>query len=97
MEYGWPGNVGELENAVECALAISKSQLLGEDAFSFLVLHELAARNQPAPPMTLAAMEKVLIVETLRRTIGNIKASATQLGIDRSTLYEKIKRYDIPR
>ena len=42
-------------------------------------------------------MEKVMIVETLRRTIGNIKEAASQLGIDRSTLYEKIKRYDIPR
>lgn len=97
MAYNWPGNVGELENAVACALAISPSQVLGEDAFSFLVLHELAARTRPAPPMTLEAMEKVLIVETLRRTIGNVKESASQLGIDRSTLYEKIKRYEIPR
>jgi transcriptional regulator of acetoin/glycerol metabolism len=34
---------------------------------------------------------------TLERTGGNIKESASILGIDRSTLYEKIKRYEIPR
>jgi transcriptional regulator of acetoin/glycerol metabolism len=38
-----------------------------------------------------------LIVATLQRTNGNIRESATMLGIDRSTLYEKIKRYEIPR
>jgi transcriptional regulator of acetoin/glycerol metabolism len=47
--------------------------------------------------MTLQEMEKLLIVATLERTSGNIKESASVLGIDRSTLYEKIKRYEIPR
>jgi len=42
-------------------------------------------------------MEKVLITSTLQRTNGNIKESAGILGIDRSTLYEKIKRYEISR
>jgi DNA-binding NtrC family response regulator len=48
-------------------------------------------------PMTLADMEKLLISATLRHTGGNIKESAGILGIDRSTLYEKIKKYGIPR
>jgi DNA-binding NtrC family response regulator len=48
-------------------------------------------------PMSLAEMEKLLISATLRRTGGNIKESAAILGIDRSTLYEKIKKYAIPR
>jgi transcriptional regulator of acetoin/glycerol metabolism len=47
--------------------------------------------------MTLVEMEKVLITATLERTNGNVKESASILGIDRSTLYEKIKRYEIPR
>jgi two-component system, NtrC family, response regulator HydG len=42
-------------------------------------------------------MERQLIAATLQRTDGNIKESAAILGIDRSTLYEKIKRYEIPR
>ncbi len=46
------------------------------------------------PGMTKQEMERLLIVETLRRAGGNIKESAATLGIDRSTLYEKIKKYD---
>jgi transcriptional regulator of acetoin/glycerol metabolism len=42
-------------------------------------------------------MEKQLIIATLHHTSGNIRESANMLGIDRSTLYEKIKRYEIPR
>ena len=47
--------------------------------------------------MTMQEMEKVLIIATLERTQGNIKEAASVLGIDRSTLYEKIKKYEIPR
>ena len=47
--------------------------------------------------MTLQEMEKLLIAATLERTGGNIKEAAALLGIDRSTLYEKIKRYEIAR
>jgi transcriptional regulator of acetoin/glycerol metabolism len=49
------------------------------------------------PGITLQEMEKVVITTTLQRTNGNIKESASILGIDRSTLYEKIKKYEIPR
>jgi transcriptional regulator of acetoin/glycerol metabolism len=71
--------------------------VLTEDDFGFL------ARNGAMKPwsipagMTLQDMEKQMIVATLERTDGNIKEAAGQLGIDRSTMYEKIKRYEIPR
>ena len=42
-------------------------------------------------------MDVRLIAATLQRLEGNVKATADALGIDRSTLYEKIKRYEIPR
>lgn len=48
-------------------------------------------------PISLAEMEKRLITATLRRTGGHITDSAAILGIDRSTLYMKIKKYAIPR
>jgi transcriptional regulator of acetoin/glycerol metabolism len=47
--------------------------------------------------MTLEQMEKLLIAATIQRTSGNIKEAAALLGIDRSALYEKIKRYEIQR
>jgi DNA-binding NtrC family response regulator len=49
------------------------------------------------PGMKLNEMEKLLIAATLQHTRGNIKEAASVLGIDRSTLYEKLKRYGIPR
>ena len=50
-----------------------------------------------APVMTLDEMEQMIIIAALKRTDGNVKEAATQLGIDRSTLYDKIKHYNIPR
>jgi DNA-binding NtrC family response regulator len=98
MDYNWPGNVRELENAVERALVTCKNHQLTEDSFAFLAMNGIAGKAWSAPAgMTLQEMEKVLIIGTLQRTNGNIKESASVLGIDRSTLYEKIKRYEIPR
>jgi transcriptional regulator of acetoin/glycerol metabolism len=42
-------------------------------------------------------LEREVIAATIQRTQGNIKEAAAQLGIDRSTLYERIKRYNISR
>jgi DNA-binding NtrC family response regulator len=97
MDYNWPGNVRELENAVERAMVTCRSRLLDEEDFSFLA--QSAAPKPLAIPagITLQDMEKQLILATLERTNRNIRESAAVLGIDRSTLYEKIKRYDIPR
>ena len=71
---------------------------LTEGDFSFLAQNGLASKAWVAPSsMTLQEMEKQLIVATIERTGGNIKESAAILGIDRSTMYEKIKRYEISR
>jgi DNA-binding NtrC family response regulator len=70
---------------------------ISEDDFVSLVHNAVSGQGAGSGPMSLVAMEKVLITATLRHTGGNIKESATILGIDRSTLYEKIKKYGIPR
>jgi DNA-binding NtrC family response regulator len=98
MDCDWPGNVRELENAVERAMVTCRGTSLTEEDFSFLAQNGPAGKTWTAPPeMTLQEMEKIMIAATLERTNGNIKESAALLGIDRSTLYEKIKRYEIPR
>ncbi len=97
MDHNWPGNVRELENAVERAMVTCRAPILTESDFAFL------AHNGPARPWSVPAgisleeMEKQLIAATLQRTQGNIKSAAQILGIDRSTLYEKLKRYEIAR
>jgi transcriptional regulator with PAS, ATPase and Fis domain len=98
MDYNWPGNARELENAIERAIVTCKNHVLTEDSFAFLTANGVAAKNwEPPVGMSLQQMEKVLIAATLQRTAGNIKESASILGIDRSTFYDKIKRYEIPR
>jgi DNA-binding NtrC family response regulator len=98
MDYNWPGNVRELENTIERAMVTCRNHTLTEESFAFLATNGSMGRVW-APPagMNLQEMERVLIVSTLQRTNGNIKESAGILGIDRSTLYEKIKKYEIPR
>ncbi len=98
MDHNWPGNIRELENAVERALVTCRGQALTEEDFAFLAQNGTVGKAWAIPAgMTLQEMEKRLIVATIQRTGGNIKESAAILGIDRSTLYEKIKRYEIPR
>jgi len=98
MQHDWPGNVRELRNAVERAMIVARTPVLSEDDFSFLG-READTRGVWHPPgsVTLREMEQKMIEATLLRTKGNIKESAARLGIDRSTLYEKIKRYGIER
>ena len=63
----------------------------------FITLAQRAVSGQADDPMSLADMEKLLISATLRHTGRNITESAAILGIDRSTVYQKMKKYTIPR
>ena len=98
MNHDWPGNVREFENAIERALVTCRARALSKEDLAFLVrdAEERAGWEVPAD-LPLEEVEKRVIAAALRRHAGNIKETATVLGIDRSTLYEKIKRYGIPR
>ena len=93
MLYEWPGNVRELENAIERAVVVSKGRsILPENLPIFRPEHLTRKENY-----TLKAIEKAHIVQILRENDWNISKSAAILGIDRSTLYGKIKRYKITK
>ncbi len=98
MNCDWPGNLREFENAIERALVTCRGRALSKDDFAFLLrdAEERADCSVPAD-LPLEELEKRAIAATLRRHGGNIKETAAVLGIDRSTLYEKLKRYEIPR
>ncbi len=99
MEYDFPGNVRELENIIEQAFVLCRGGILE--------MHHLPSEVRPAAPfsangfapMSLQAMEKLLITEILRRHKGNRKRTAQDLGIDPSTLFRKIKALciDVPQ
>lgn len=97
LDHDWPGNVRELENAVERAIVTSRGRTLVEEDLAFLHQARIMAPWSIPANMTLQDLERQAIEATLQRTSGNIKEAATVLGIDRSTIYEKIKRYGIQR
>jgi two-component system response regulator HydG len=87
-----------LENAVERAIVTCRNRILTEEDFAFLaeVAQQPQAWSIPSN-VTLQELEREAIAATIKRTQGNIKEAAALLGIDRSTLYERIKKYNIPR
>ena len=91
MLYEWPGNVRELENAIERAVVVGKERrILPGDLPIFNPEHICFPADS-----SLKAVERGHIVRILEDNQWNISKSAEMLGIDRSTLYSKIRRYDI--
>ncbi|MBU1052476.1 MAG: sigma-54 dependent transcriptional regulator [Proteobacteria bacterium] len=91
MLYEWPGNVRELENAIERSVVIAKKRnIIPQD----LPIFRPDGIYIPSKN-TLEGIEKNHINRILSENDWNISATAKVLGIDRSTLYSKIKRYNI--
>ncbi|MEJ2726167.1 MAG: sigma-54 dependent transcriptional regulator [Deltaproteobacteria bacterium] len=91
MLYDWPGNVRELENAIERAVVVGKGRrIVPQD----LPIFRPEYRTPPANK-SLQDVERAHLMTVLNDNRWNILKSARILGIDRSTLYKKIKRYNI--
>lgn len=91
MLYEWPGNVRELENAIERAVVVCKGPKIMPNNLPIFRPEYISS----LPNNTLTEVEKAHIQQILNENQWNISKSATVLGIDRSTLYSKIKRYKI--
>ena len=91
--YSWPGNVRELQNAIERAVVLGKPPTI-EAADLPLRIGESSPRSGP---MSLEEVEKGHIRRVLDGCDWNISQAAKVLGIDRGTLYAKIRRYGFER
>jgi DNA-binding NtrC family response regulator len=91
QQNDWPGNVRELENAVERAMVVAQEPELREQDFT------LKVKNGAAPAVgelrSLEDVERVHILQVLNECSGNQTRAAEVLGIDRVTLYHRLKRY----
>src|SRR5881296_3869448 len=101
LDYSWPGNVRELQNAIEYAVVLARDGVIG--------VKELPAEIQLPPALqqaelgalprsgvqTLDDLERTAILQALAECRGNKKKAAELLGIQRPTLYNKMKRYAI--
>jgi DNA-binding NtrC family response regulator len=88
--HDWPGNVRELENAVERALVVGRGAEIkpGDFAFPF-------QGDEPKGGKTLDDVERAHIERILRETQHNLSRAARILDIDRTTLYNKLRRYGL--
>ncbi len=96
--YDYPGNVRELENVIEHAFVLCPGGLI-EPAHLPEHLRPSEAAAPPSLPRSLKALERRAILEALRRNDWNRLAAAGELGIDKSTLFRKIRSLgvDLPK
>jgi two-component system response regulator HydG len=104
LSYGWPGNVRELRNVIERAaiLCPPDSEILPEHLPALSTLPTIAAESESAAgasvtsaPMTLEEVERHFLETVVKSHRGNLQAVARALGISRSTLYRKLKKYSL--
>ena len=94
LDYPWPGNVRELENSIEHTAVLAKrSKVQISDLPS--AIRDVASSLASETPVTIVENEKKLLQEVLEECDWNKKKAALRLGISRSTLYEKLKKYQI--
>lgn len=97
MAHDWPGNIRELENAIERAFILCHDSQIGIGHLP----DELTARGfllSPSPDIHEAhnLLEAQSILEALKRNANNRQAAAKELGIHKTTLFRKIKKLSIP-
>jgi len=101
LRYKFPGNVRELANAISCAAAISSGSAISAQDLALALTNSLfempcsGSSEKNMQPSSLEEWEKDLIVESIRRNAGNLTKVCTELRIGRTTLWRKMKKYNI--
>ena len=98
MAYDWPGNIRELENAIERAVALGSGPILHVGDLPSNLQYTSAEKLPEGDEMVpLEALERRAIFRALRETAGEKLAAARLLGIGKTTLYRKLKQYESQR
>ncbi len=97
--YSWPGNIRELENVIERATLLSKNKFICPEDLPNSIKQEQNQQQKTYKPMSLkgalAGPEKNIIRQALEANHWNRQATARALGINRTTLFKKMKHYDL--
>ena len=101
LDYSWPGNVRELQNAIEYGVVLAQQGVIGVKELPAEIQLPLALQQAEVGGLprkgvqTLDDLERQAILQALAESRGNKKKAAELLGIQRPTLYNKMKRYAI--
>ena len=94
--YNWPGNIRELENAIERAVVMCKTNRIDRICLpSSIIDNTLSTTSQKNSFRSLKQIEKRHILKVLEEVGGNQTVCAQVLGINKKTLWEKLKKYNI--
>lgn len=92
LSYSWPGNICELERAIELAVTNERTDVLTPESLSFLMDHssdDIIGNSEDVIP--LRELERETLMRAMRAMNNNIQKVAKTLGINRTTVYKKIK------
>jgi DNA-binding NtrC family response regulator len=95
MRYDWPGNVRELRNALERAAILCEGGLITAQHLSLNSGRRVPPSTFDAPTTDLNAVERDMIVQALAECAGNKSKAAARLGISRTQLYVRLRRYKL--
>ena len=96
MDHDWPGNVRELKNVLERARILTGGGKIGPEDLIFLDESPLSGVTPTDPlPETFEELERLYYTRALEKSDGSIRAAAKSLGIPKSTLYDRLKRYGL--
>jgi two-component system, NtrC family, response regulator HydG len=97
LRYAWPGNVRQLENAIEHACALAPGSIVEATDLPPEIRNHHSLAADPVGVRPLREVEREYILAALERNAGNRTLTAQQLGIAMATLYRKLRRYALDR
>lgn len=95
LHYHYPGNVRELQYAIERAVIMSEGTGLGAKDILFSPIESVPAEDERTDYSNLSTVEKNTILKVIEKNNGNISKAAKELGITRTALYRRLSKYDI--
>ena len=95
LRYEWPGNVRQLRNVLERAAIVCEGGLIQAHDLALHTRPRASAQSAPVPSNNLRVVERETIARVLHETRWNKSTAATRLGLSRSQLYERIRKYGL--